>query len=123
MLADHSKDLEESGYIFGRNLALALQIRKDISSFKPGESGPFSLISAPLMFHIQDNLEFYDTLMEHVKQDNIKYGQIRSLILSGNGIEKSLELKQEFVICGLEALNKFQESKAKNALINILETV
>ncbi|CAG9858478.1 unnamed protein product [Phyllotreta striolata] len=123
VLAEQPRHLEEASYIFGRNTALALQVRKDITYFRSGEIGPFSLISAPLMFHIQDDVEFYKTLVESITNDDIQYGKIRSIVLSGNGIEKSLELKNEFVNNSLEALKSFPESEAKNALINILETV
>ncbi|CAH1100691.1 unnamed protein product [Psylliodes chrysocephalus] len=123
MLADHSEELEQSAYTIGRSIALSQQLQKDISNYKSTEFGPFSLISAPMMFYIQDNVDFYQTLMENVEKDDINYNEIRNLVINGNAIEKSLELKDEFVLNGMEALNQFPENKAKNALINILQSI
>ncbi|CAH1100692.1 unnamed protein product [Psylliodes chrysocephalus] len=123
MLTDHSKDLEQPAYTIGRSIALSQQIQTDISNFKSGAFGPFSLISAPMMFYIQDNVDLYQTLMKHVEKDDINYDELRNLVITGNAIEKSLELKDEFVLNGMEALKKFPENEAKNALINILKTI
>ncbi|XP_057667670.1 all trans-polyprenyl-diphosphate synthase PDSS2-like [Diorhabda carinulata] len=123
MLADHPEELEKAGYLFGRNIALALQIRKDISQYNSGRNGSFSLINAPLMFHIQDNPEYYENLMVDVEDDSINYNRIRNVVSRGKGIEKSLELQEEFIVNGRNALRIFPESSTKQALDNILQTI
>ncbi|CAH1100690.1 unnamed protein product [Psylliodes chrysocephalus] len=123
MLADRSEELEQSAYTIGRSIALSQQLQKDISSFQFTEFGPFSLISAPMMFYIQDNVDFYKTLMKHVEKDDINYDEIRNFVIAGNAIEKSLELKYEFVSNGLEALTHFPENEAKTVLISILKSI
>ncbi|XP_072397645.1 all trans-polyprenyl-diphosphate synthase PDSS2-like [Diabrotica undecimpunctata] len=123
MLADHSETLKKSAYIFGRNIALALQIKKDILQISTSQTGPFSLINAPLMYHLQECPDLYVDLMKEVDNDNINYDRIRNVVSRSKGTTKALELQAEFVVNGKAALNEFSDNNAKNALVKILEAM
>ncbi|CAG9858479.1 unnamed protein product [Phyllotreta striolata] len=121
VLANQPEELQESAYILGRNLALAMQLRKEISIFRPGNYTPFLLTNAPLMFHLQDNVDDYKTITDSFsKCDIFKYDCIRELVANGSGLQKSVEMKTELVNSCLEVLNKFPDNDAKDVLSNIL---
>lgn len=62
-LAGHPEDLQQKGYLFGKHLALAWQACLDREPFSPGSTGPFSLVSAPVLFALQHDPTMY-TLIE-----------------------------------------------------------
>nr|CAI5837210.1 unnamed protein product [Callosobruchus analis] len=77
MLAEHPESFQKLGYLLGRNMALAWQAHNDIMTLKQNETGPFSLICAPLLFHLQEYPEYYDEIMEQVLNDSIDYEKVR----------------------------------------------
>lgn len=123
MLADHPRPLQQSGYLFGRNMALAWQAHNDLSIFKNRNSEPFSLICAPLMFHLEYDVSYYDELMKDVESRNVDYKIIREIVKSGPGIFKTEELYKELSANAFKALEEFPESEANVALGNILKSL
>ncbi|XP_001605067.2 decaprenyl-diphosphate synthase subunit 2 [Nasonia vitripennis] len=121
-LGGHSKDIQELGYNFGKHLALAWQACLDLSPFiNKDRSTPFSLCSAPIMFHIEHDpsiLIEIDKGLESVA--NVDYGKVFDIVVSGPGIELTKKLQHEHSQRAMEVLNVFEESDARTALSNII---
>lgn len=123
MLADHPRFLQQLGYVFGRNMALAWQAHNDISIFKNNKSEPFSLICAPLMFHLENDVSYYDELMKDIENQRLDYKEIKEVVRNGPGIEKSEKMYQDLSADALSVLHHFEESDAKAALVNIIKSM
>lgn len=123
-LAGHSDELQEHGYVFGRNMALAWQARIDAELFKDGVTGPFSLISAPVMFHLRHDPSFYDEIIKGQNGvEKVDYEYIREVVKEGPGLDETTELKKEFSDKALDVLNEFNDNEAKNALVNMINSL
>lgn len=123
-LAGQPKELQRQGYLFGKHLALAWQASMDLEPFRINElphNTTFSLISAPILFH----LEFDPTLYEEIKKgkksvDNIDYAKVHQIVLTGPGIEKTKELQRKHSQSAMTVLDEFSPSDARTALQNII---
>ncbi|KAJ8958842.1 hypothetical protein NQ318_019605 [Aromia moschata] len=122
MLGEHPEAFQELGYLFGRNMALAWQAHRDRTHFEPYKTGPFSLVCGPVLFHVQHDPGYHSRIMEYAEND-VDYYEIRRAVLSGPGLEKTKELQEEFSTRALEVLEKFPESEAKGALVNIINSL
>ncbi|KAG5867692.1 hypothetical protein JTB14_026874 [Gonioctena quinquepunctata] len=124
ILAEHPKSFQKLGYLFGRNMALACQAQSDLDALAPLKTTePFSLICAPLMFHLQYHPDYYPKLMDTVASDDIDYRAIRKAINSGPGLKKTAELQEEFAMNALRVLEEFPNNGARDALVNIIKSV
>ncbi|KAJ8939021.1 hypothetical protein NQ314_011274 [Rhamnusium bicolor] len=123
LLAGHPEPFQKLGYLFGRNMALAYQAHKDQEIFNPGKTGPFSLVCAPLLFHIQHDPSYHKKIMEYAERDNVDFYDIRKVVLSGPGLKKTAELQEELSLNALQVLEDFPESDARTALSNIINSM
>ncbi|XP_015524792.1 all trans-polyprenyl-diphosphate synthase PDSS2 [Neodiprion pinetum] len=121
-LAGHSDEIQEQGYNFGKHLALAWQACLDLGPFTgKDQTVPFSLCSAPVMFHIEHDptiLTEIDKGLESVQ--NVDYTKVHDIIVSGPGVELTKQLQKEHSQRAMEVLAVFEESDARTALSNII---
>ncbi|XP_043464270.1 all trans-polyprenyl-diphosphate synthase PDSS2 [Leptopilina heterotoma] len=121
-LAGHDVDMQHQGFKFGKHLALAWQACLDLGPFiSKDPTLPFSLCSAPVMFHI----EYDQSILEEINKgldsvQNVDYMKIYDMVIDGPGIELSKQLQKEHSLRAMEVLNVFQESDARTALSNII---
>lgn len=121
-LANHPEEFQKLGYLFGRNMALAWQAHFDSEIYQEGKSGPFSLISAPLMFHLQHDREFYKEIEKGFEDvHNCDFEKIREVVRQGPGLRMTEEMKNEFTDKCFVVLDGFQASEAKTALQNLVK--
>lgn len=120
-LAGHDLETQKQGYLFGKHLALTWQACLDAEPFTSGSTGPFNLVSAPVMFHLQHDPSFYSEIEKgKVHITNVDYDLIREAVLSGPALEMTRELQHEHAEAALGILNSLPESDARNALIKII---
>lgn len=123
-LAGQSAALQKQGYLFGKHLALAWQASMDLEPFRMAElphGATFSLISAPILFH----LKYHPTLYQELKKgrlsvDDINYSRVHQIVMSGPGIEKTKELQRNHSQAAMTGLDEFPPSDARTALQNII---
>lgn len=123
-LAGHSVELQEQGYLFGKHLALAWQACLDREPFMPGSSGPFSLVCAPVMFHLQHDPSLYEEIEKG--QDDVQdvdYEAVRKAVLEGPGLDLTQKLQREHSQAALDVLNQLPPSDARTALANIIAAI
>lgn len=117
ILANHESRIQELGYTFGRNLALAWQARLEKELIKDEK---FSLISAPVMLHLEHDPSFYKEI-EKGLSDEINYDLVREIVMSGPALEKTSQLQKDFSAEALHVLEEFPDSESKVALVNIVK--
>ncbi|XP_030761395.1 decaprenyl-diphosphate synthase subunit 2-like [Sitophilus oryzae] len=123
-LADHPEDFQKLGYLFGRNMALAWQAHYDLECFNDSKRENFSLISAPVVFHLQHDPNFYTEILKG--SDDIydcDYRKLKKIILQGPALKITENLKEEFVGTSIDILQKFNDSDAKQALENLVKAL
>lgn len=124
MLSKHSNELQKEAYFFGKHLYLGWRACKDLETFISSElpaSGQFSLVTAPVLFH----LEYDHSLYEEIKKgldtvENVDYAKIYKKVRNGPGIEKTKELLNKNNLIAKTLLYKFPQSSARRALENII---
>ncbi|CAH1117407.1 unnamed protein product [Phaedon cochleariae] len=120
LVGNHPKPLQTAGHLLGSNLALAHQASVDYSKFLKDNDDSFDLVSAPLLFHLQDNPNYYEKVLEITKRQTVDYGEIRRNVRLGSGLEKTRELVDELRTNALDGLHIFPDNDAKMALRNII---
>lgn len=121
MLAGHSDSLQQTGYLLGMHLALAWQacIEREMII-----SGKFSLVSAPVLFHLQYEPQIYKIVEEAGKNiENVDFEKLRKIVLSGPGMRETIKLQQEHSEAAIQLLSHFRVEDAKDALKNIIHAI
>ncbi|CAO1320791.1 unnamed protein product [Diamesa hyperborea] len=123
-LAGMSEKLQQQGYLFGKHLSLAWQACIDLEPFRMSElpsNSSFSLVSAPILFHLEYDAKLYDEIKKGNKTiDDIDYHVVHAEVLNGPGIEKTKELQRKHSLAARTVLNEFPPSTARTALQNII---
>lgn len=121
MIGGHSAEMQERGYLFGKHLALATQACLDRKPFSFNNTEPFSLVSAPVTFHLQHDPSLYIEIergMDDVQ--NINFEKIRQEVIKGPGLEKTKQLQIEHSNAALDVLQYLPPSESRSALTNII---
>lgn len=124
MLAGQNRMQQNQGFLFGKHLALAWQAYIDMKPFKlqtlPAGS-QFSLISAPLLFHLAHDPQMYDLIRKgSVSVDNIDYVEVHRQVHRGPGIAKTKNLQIKHSVEAMTIINELPASDAQVALQNII---
>ena len=124
MVAKHSEELQREAYFFGKHLYLGWQACKDLETFttiKLPASGRFSLISAPILYHLEADHKLYDDIKNGRESvENIDYEKIHEKVRNGPGLEKTRELLNKNTLIATTLLQKFPQCESRTALENII---
>lgn len=124
LLAKQPEDLQKHAYFFGKHLSLAWQACMDLEPFRLQElpyDAKISLISAPVLFHLESDPRLYDEIKKGALSVNdINYHNLHKQILNGPGIERTKELQSKHSMYAMTELYKFNPSDARTALENII---
>lgn len=115
---------QQNGFLFGKHLSLAWQACLDLEPFlqsKLPAGGSFSLVSAPVLFHLEYDPSAYELIKKgYVSVENVDFATLHSEILKGPSIDKTQNLQRKHSLAAMKVLNKFPPSDARTALQNIL---
>lgn len=124
MLAGQSEALQRRGYMFGKHLSLAWQACIDLEPFNSDQlpsGGRFSLVSAPVLFHLDHDPALYSEIEKGlVSIDNVDFAKIHAAVLKGPGLERTRELQKKHSLAAMDVLNELPPSDARTALQNII---
>ncbi|KAM7358658.1 decaprenyl diphosphate synthase subunit 2 isoform 1-T1 [Cochliomyia hominivorax] len=123
-LAGQSEDMQRKAYLFGKHLSLAWQACLDAEPFQsptlPFDT-TFSLVSAPVLFHLEYDPKLYDEIEKgKVSVENVDFVKVHQAILQGPGLEKTKELQRKHTTAALSVLESFPANDARTALENII---
>lgn len=124
LLAKHSEELQREAYFFGKHLYLGWQASTDLETFLSSElpaTGKFSLVSAPILFHLEYDHSLYDDIKKGLESiENIDYATIHAKVRSGPGLEKTKELLNKNNLIASTLLQKFPQSDARRSLESLI---
>jgi decaprenyl-diphosphate synthase subunit 2 len=124
LLARHPEELQREAYFFGKHLYLGWQASKDLEIFVSKElpaSGKFSLVSAPVLFHLEYDHSLYEDIKKGLDSvDKIDYSKVHEKVRNGPGLEKTKELMNKNNLIATTLLYKFPQSDSRRALENIV---
>jgi decaprenyl-diphosphate synthase subunit 2 len=124
LLAKQPEDLQKQAYFFGKHLSLSWQACMDLDPFRLKEfpqDGKISLISAPVLFHLEYDPDLYQEIKKGSENvNNIDYQMLHQAISDGPGIEKTRELQSKHTMHAMTELYRFPPSDARTALENII---
>lgn len=117
-LAWLGEELQAQAFDFGKNFGYCLKAYQEIQWFEGGgddyRNKPVDLYSLPVLMHETPNEELIEFL-EH-KDSQLSLDRFRSIIRSGNAIDKSKEVAESFRKVALGKLNAFEDCEAKRYL-------
>lgn len=128
MLGGHGEQLQDTAGQLGLNLALAIRAHDEKILFTEdggaGAGAAFSLASAPVMFHLQQDRD----LLAHIQTFSsdlslLNYRKVFDKVLSGNAMEQTSQLCEEYVDKSLDILKSFDESEATEAIEKIVTSI
>lgn len=124
ILSHHPEELQKEAYFFGKHLYLGWQASKDLETFLSDElpaSGKFSLVSAPILFHLEHDHSLYEEIKKGTESvDNVDYAKVHEIVRAGPGMEKTKELLNKNNLIATTLLYKFPQSEARRALESII---
>lgn len=124
ILAKQPKELQRQAYFFGKHLSLAWQASMDLEPFTSSRlpfDAKISLISAPVLFHLEHDHAIYNEIKKGTKSvEDIDFHFIHKEIFKGPALRQTQELQNKHSIIALNELRKFPASDARTALENII---
>lgn len=126
-LSGQSETYQKNGYLFGKHLVLAWQAFLELEPFQNATlpvNTSFSLVSAPLLFHLDYDPSFYKEIQNaSVSIENIDYDKVHREILKGPGPAATESLLRKHSSAAMDLLNQFPPSDARTALQNIISAL
>lgn len=108
----------------GKHMYLGYRAAKDLSTFRSSElpaSGRFSLVSAPVLYHLEEDPSLYDEIKKGTESiDNIDFEKIHKIVRNGPGLDKTKELLNKNNLIAFTLLHKFQKSESQRAIENLI---
>lgn len=126
VLARRPESAQKQAYLFGKHLALAWQASIEMDLFQtPYEEGTtFSLVSAPILYHLKHDASFYDEIIKGVETiENINFKKVHSEVVGGPGIEKTQQLYNEHIGLAGDIIKELSDSEAKHYLQKMVATM
>lgn len=123
ILGGKSPESQKLAYDFGKHLALAWQASLDLDIFQtPFEElgNSFSLVCAPILFHMEYDNSLYDEINKESKAD---FKRIHEIVLTGPGVVKTKELYQKHISIVESILGKLPASDSKINLEKIISSI
>ncbi|KAG8179103.1 hypothetical protein JTE90_005459 [Oedothorax gibbosus] len=128
-LAGFDEALQAKAHEFGRNLALAWEAYSDLQPFVDISNNPagtkFDLVSLPVIFHLERNLEKVDAIRLQIGDDisNFDYKSLHESIMVDDSVLKTKKLLEQYSQKAEELLPHFGSSAATKALSNIINSI
>ncbi|XP_053700998.1 decaprenyl-diphosphate synthase subunit 2 isoform X5 [Synchiropus splendidus] len=128
-LAQHQAASQALAFTYGKHLALAHKLNSDLQPFVKsggGESAPFSLGAAPVLFHRQAvGQERWRQQLRQASaaRKQVDYSKLLAVVQSEKGVSAALDLCRYHGNKALEAIRTFPSSEARAALENIAAAV
>ncbi|KAG5677320.1 hypothetical protein PVAND_007089 [Polypedilum vanderplanki] len=124
ILAKHNEEKQKEIYFMGKHMYLGYRAAKDLSIFRSEElpaNGKFSLVSAPVLYHIEEDPSLYDEIKKGLDTiENIDFAKIHKIVRNGPGMDKTKELLNKNNLIAFTLLHKFPKSDSQRAIENLI---
>lgn len=115
--------IQDYAYKFGRNFAITLQAFTELEPFQSQhrDDVSFSLVSAPVLFHIDYDPTIYDEIKKgSTSVADVNYTKLHREIMKGPAIAQTKDMIRYHGRRAREALEIFNDTKAKEVLQNLV---
>ncbi|KAK3932851.1 Decaprenyl-diphosphate synthase subunit 2 [Frankliniella fusca] len=107
--------------IFKRGIQACLDMEPFMPSAQHSSGVGFSLVSAPVLFHLEYDSSLYSLIQVGAENVNdVDYAKIQSIVSKGPGLAMTKRLRQEHSQKAMEVLAAFEQNDARTALSNII---
>jgi len=124
VMGKHDLDKQMEIYFMGKHMYLGYRAARDLSIFRSNElpsSGKFSLVSAPLLYHLEEDPSLYEEIRKGTESiENIDFAKIHEIVRNGPGMEMTKELLNKNNLIAFTLLHKFPNSDSRNAIENLI---
>ena len=121
LLAKQPKDIQTAAKDLGLHTALAIQASDEIRIFTQRSGAQFSLCSAPVIFHLQEDKDLLDYIQQFEDDlSQVDYIRVYDAVISGDGIDQAKSLCVDHVHQSLEYLKEFPDKDGRRAYENLL---
>mmetsp|Transcript_14383 Transcript_14383/g.29014 ORF Transcript_14383/g.29014 Transcript_14383/m.29014 type:complete len:477 (-) Transcript_14383:87-1517(-) len=130
-LAGADDEIIEAAYQYGGYLGIAFQIVDDLLDFQQSESTTGKPVgvdmqnghaTAPVLYAMEEFPELRELILRRFKNEGDAEKGL-AMVQESTGIEKTQRLVEYYQKKALEAASKFQNSDAREALVNLAELV
>lgn len=121
---DERLEEQEIAYLFGCHLCLAWQAASELQKFTSGNKENYSLVSAPVLFALNDNPDLYKTV-EKVKNNitNIDLEDFRMDILKTDAVERTRMLYEHHASKARDYIEMFGDSEPVLTIKRLIKTL
>ena len=124
VLGKHDENKQKEIYFMGKHMYLGYRAARDLNLFRSYElpsSGKFSLVSAPLLFHLEEDPSLYEEIKKGSESiENIDFAKVHKVVRNGPGMDKTKELLSKNNLIAFTLLYKFPESDSRRAIENLI---
>lgn len=124
ILAQQPMSTQETAYCFGCHICLAWQAASELQKFTSNSKEPFSLVSAPVLFALNDNVMLHDKIKNvKVISEEVDFEELKMDILKTDAVERTKMLYREHVRQAENLIQSFGDKESvltMKKLINIL---
>ncbi|XP_053613866.1 all trans-polyprenyl-diphosphate synthase PDSS2-like [Plodia interpunctella] len=124
LLGDQGLQEQENAYLFGCHLCLAWQAATDLQKLTSDNKEPFSLVSAPVLFALNENPDLYYVIEKgRLNVSDVDCDELKDKVLQTNAVEKTKELYYEHVSKAESHIEKFGNSQAITTIKQLIKTL
>ncbi|XP_050354013.1 all trans-polyprenyl-diphosphate synthase PDSS2-like [Nymphalis io] len=123
LLAGKNVTEQKKAYLFGCHLCLAWQAASEIPKFSPENQEPFSLVSAPVLFALNESPELYENLKNVKNVSSIDFNDLKAKISKTNAIEKTKHLYTENADKAKSYIEMFGDNESVNTIKRLINTI
>lgn len=121
LLSKQSLEIQEIAYHFGCHLCLAWQAANELQKLISDSIDSFSLVSAPILFALNDNPCLYERI-EEVRQnrDKLDYGSFKLDVLKTDAVERTRLLYEEHAKSAKNCVEQFGDNESVNTIKTLI---
>lgn len=124
LLAGRDKIEQEKAYLLGCHICMAWQAASDVQKFTTDNKDSFSLVSAPVLFAINESPQLYDEI-ERVRSDvrELDCDALKHSILKTNAVERTRHLFATNFESAVKYAEMFGDCESISTIKRLTETL
>lgn len=123
LLAGKSAAEQKKAYLFGCHLCLAWQAASEVQKFSTNTKDTFSLVSAPVLFALNELPELYTNLHNIKNVSSIDFVDLKAKILNTGAIEKTKQLYIENADKARSYVEMFGDNESVSTIKQLINTI
>lgn len=114
---------QKKAYLFGCHLCLAWQAASELQKFSSNSKESFSLVSAPVLFALNDSPDLYEDFKNLNSISTIDFVDLKAKILNSDALHKTEQLYKENADKAKSYIEMFGDNKSVSTIKQLIKTV